>query len=161
MLASRRGALAPELAEEAARWRDTLQVETAVVACDLNDGAAVQTLVDGLARRGTPLKGLVHSAMTIADGGTYRGQVGASGSLTADSAAITGNGNGGQMRLSGNMSAILATTIAVDGSTFPCGPLRGCTPPILSVVDTGSLQDRKSTRLNSSHTDISRMPSSA
>ena len=29
------------------------------------------------------------------------------------------------------------------------------------VVGCGALQDRKSTRLNSSHTDISRMPSSA
>ncbi|MBN6209052.1 SDR family NAD(P)-dependent oxidoreductase [Ralstonia pickettii] len=68
VLASRRGALAPELAEEAARWRDTLQVDTAVVSCDLNDRSAVQALIDGLANRGTPLKGLVHSAMTIADG---------------------------------------------------------------------------------------------
>ncbi|KMW47025.1 type I polyketide synthase [Ralstonia insidiosa] len=68
VLASRRGTLAPELAEEAARWRDTLQVETTVVSCDLNDGAAVQALVDKLGSNGTPLKGLVHSAMTIADG---------------------------------------------------------------------------------------------
>lgn len=68
VLASRRGALTPELAEEVARWRDALQVNTAVVPCDLNDRAAVQALVDGLATRGTPLKGLVHSAMTIADG---------------------------------------------------------------------------------------------
>ena len=68
VLASRRGTLAPELAEEAAHWRDTLQVDTAVVSCDLNNGAAVRALVDGLGRSGTPLKGLVHSAMTIADG---------------------------------------------------------------------------------------------
>ena len=31
----------------------------------------------------------------------------------------------------------------------------------LSPTDAASLTDRKSTRLNSSHTDISRMPSSA
>ena len=42
-------------------------------------------------------------------------------------------------------------------------------PPVLPAAyfwlpwdpDLGDLQDRKSTRLNSSHTDISRMPSSA
>ena len=32
---------------------------------------------------------------------------------------------------------------------------------ILAGLSTDSIQDRKSTRLNSSHTDISRMPSSA
>lgn len=68
VLASRRGTLAPELAEEVARWHATLGVETTVTACDLNDVSAVQALVDGFARGGNPLKGVVHSAMTIADG---------------------------------------------------------------------------------------------
>ena len=79
-------------------------------------------------------------AVTIADGGTYRGQVGASGSLNAGSAAITGGGNGGQMLLSGNMSATFGTIITVNGTISPCGPLRGCTPPILRVTDTGNVQ---------------------
>ena len=32
---------------------------------------------------------------------------------------------------------------------------------VLTMVMQGAMPDRKSTRLNSSHTDISRMPSSA
>ncbi|GCB06395.1 type I polyketide synthase [Ralstonia sp. SET104] len=68
VLASRRGTLAPELAEEAAHWRDTLHVDTTVMSCDLIDDVAVRALVDGLTSRSTPLKGVVHSAMSIADG---------------------------------------------------------------------------------------------
>lgn len=68
VLASRRGMLAPDLAEEATRWSDTLQVNTRVASCDLNDGKAVRALVDELIGGGTPLKGIVHSAMSIADG---------------------------------------------------------------------------------------------
>ena len=36
-----------------------------------------------------------------------------------------------------------------------------CSEEDLYIVDIGKIIDRKSTRLNSSHTDISRMPSSA
>ena len=39
--------------------------------------------------------------------------------------------------------------------------LAGCQNAKVPENDTELLKDRKSTRLNSSHTDISRMPSSA
>lgn len=38
-----------------------------VVSYDLNNGAVVWAPVDGLGRSGTPLKGLMHSAVTIVD----------------------------------------------------------------------------------------------
>ena len=57
----------------------------------------------------------------------------------------------------------LAAALLVAG-TF--GLLSACAPPDLTLLnaDGGAIvakKDRKSTRLNSSHTDISRMPSSA
>ncbi|MGX6565928.1 SDR family NAD(P)-dependent oxidoreductase [Cupriavidus necator] len=68
VLASRRGALAPELAAEADRWRDEHGVAVTVSSCDFTDATAVDALVAGIAARGAPLKGVVHSAMVIADG---------------------------------------------------------------------------------------------
>ena len=57
-----------------------------------------------------------------------------------------------------------ATTEVLDlfGKIFP-GPVPGLTTQIQALVGGSRIinGDRKSTRLNSSHTDISRMPSSA
>ncbi|MCG8404940.1 MAG: SBBP repeat-containing protein [Phycisphaerales bacterium] len=78
-------------------------------------------------------------ALIMADGGAYRGQAGASGSLDADGASITGAGNGAQLHLSDNMSANIVGAVVVDGSAFPCGLLLGCTPPILRVEDSSTL----------------------
>ena len=54
---------------------------------------------------------------------------------------------------------------AADGATFAVtNPARGdviATVPDLTRADTARAIDRKSTRLNSSHLDLSRMPSSA
>lgn len=68
VLASRGGALSEELAVQAQQWHEELGVVVTVNSCDLTDGAAVAALVEQIERSGTPLKGVVHSAMTIADG---------------------------------------------------------------------------------------------
>ncbi|WP_341319316.1 SDR family NAD(P)-dependent oxidoreductase [Paraburkholderia sp. IMGN_8] len=67
-LASRSGTLAPELAEEAARWREEHGVQVHTAACDVTDAAALDMLLATIAARGTPLKGVLHSAMVIDDG---------------------------------------------------------------------------------------------
>jgi phthiocerol/phenolphthiocerol synthesis type-I polyketide synthase C len=68
VLASRTAKLAPELAGEARRWTDELGVAVTIESCDLTDAAAVTSLVAKIAHAGTPLKGVVHSAMAISDG---------------------------------------------------------------------------------------------
>ncbi|MBN3729000.1 type I polyketide synthase, partial [Burkholderia sp. Ac-20379] len=67
-LASRGGQLADAAQAEADRWRDTLGVSVEAVACDVTDAGAVQAMVARIAARGTPLKGVLHSAMQIDDG---------------------------------------------------------------------------------------------
>ncbi|KVN96271.1 beta-ketoacyl synthase [Burkholderia ubonensis] len=67
-LASRSGVLAGAALDESVRWRDTLGVTVDVVACDVTDEAAVDAMVAAIAARGTPLKGVLHSAMSIDDG---------------------------------------------------------------------------------------------
>ena len=64
-LVSRTGVLSQELADESARWEG---VTLSVQACNVTDTAAVQALIADVADRGTPLKGVVHSAMVIDDG---------------------------------------------------------------------------------------------
>ncbi|MGS0896240.1 SDR family NAD(P)-dependent oxidoreductase [Burkholderia stagnalis] len=67
-LASRSGRLADAARDEAAGWRDALGVTVDVVACDVTDAAAVDALIAAIAARDTPLKGVLHSAMSIDDG---------------------------------------------------------------------------------------------
>ncbi|MFL9910543.1 SDR family NAD(P)-dependent oxidoreductase [Paraburkholderia sp. RL17-337-BIB-A] len=67
-LASRSGLLAPELAAEAARWREENGTQVHTAACDVTDAAALDALLAEIAARGTPLKGVLHSAMVIDDG---------------------------------------------------------------------------------------------
>ncbi|WP_063533520.1 type I polyketide synthase [Burkholderia sp. MSMB1589WGS] len=67
-LASRGGALAEPLRDEAERWRSELGVATHVVACDATDAAALARTIGEIDARGTPLKGVLHSAMHIDDG---------------------------------------------------------------------------------------------
>ncbi|NMM01960.1 SDR family NAD(P)-dependent oxidoreductase [Paraburkholderia sp. RP-4-7] len=67
-LASRSGALAPALAAEAARWRRENGTQVHTAACDVTDAAALDALLSEIAARGTPLKGVLHSAMVIDDG---------------------------------------------------------------------------------------------
>ncbi len=67
-LASRSGKLNDAALAEVARWHDEFGVQTHVVSCDVTNAAAVQALVAQIAARGTPLKGMLHSAMHIDDG---------------------------------------------------------------------------------------------
>ncbi|NTX23888.1 SDR family NAD(P)-dependent oxidoreductase, partial [Burkholderia cepacia] len=67
-LASRSGELAGAAREEVERWRATLGVTVDVVSCDVTDAAAVDAMIAAIARRGSPLKGVLHSAMSIDDG---------------------------------------------------------------------------------------------
>ncbi|WP_434110944.1 SDR family NAD(P)-dependent oxidoreductase [Paraburkholderia caffeinilytica] len=67
-LASRSGTLAPELAAEAARWREENGTQVHTAACDVTDATALDTLLADIATRGAPLKGVLHSAMVIDDG---------------------------------------------------------------------------------------------
>lgn len=67
-LASRSGTLNEAARAEVARWHAESGVETHVVSCDVTNAAAVQALVAQIAARGTPLKGVLHSAMHIDDG---------------------------------------------------------------------------------------------
>lgn len=67
-LASRSGELAAAAREEVERWRTTLGVTVDVVSCDVTDAAAVDAMIDAIVRRGSPLKGVLHSAMSIDDG---------------------------------------------------------------------------------------------
>lgn len=67
-LASRGGALGAAMQAEADRWRDALGAHVSVARCDVTDSAALESLIDEIERRGTPLKGVLHSAMRIDDG---------------------------------------------------------------------------------------------
>lgn len=67
-LASRSGELTMAARNEVERWRETLGVAVEVVSCDVTDAAAVDAMVDAIVRRGIPLKGVLHSAMSIDDG---------------------------------------------------------------------------------------------
>jgi acyl transferase domain-containing protein/acyl carrier protein len=67
-LASRSGTLAPELEQEAAQWCDANGTQVHTAACDVTDAAALDALLADIAQRGTPLKGVLHSAMVIDDG---------------------------------------------------------------------------------------------
>ena len=69
------------------------------------------------------------------------------------------------------LAAVLCAPLAALAQAFPTKPVRVIVPwppgaidvsvRLLQQVMSDDLGDRKSTRLNSSHTDISRMPSSA
>jgi phthiocerol/phenolphthiocerol synthesis type-I polyketide synthase C len=67
-LASRSGVLGAAARDEVVRWRDESGVTVDVVSCDVTDAAAVKALVIAIEGRGTPLKGVLHSAMHIDDG---------------------------------------------------------------------------------------------
>ncbi|ALK29465.1 type I polyketide synthase [Burkholderia plantarii] len=67
-LASRGGALAEATEAEVAQWREMLGVTVEIAACDVTDAAALDALIARIAARGTPLKGVLHSAMRIDDG---------------------------------------------------------------------------------------------
>ncbi|NIE66113.1 type I polyketide synthase [Burkholderia sp. Ax-1719] len=67
-LASRSGTLSDAARAEVARWNDEHGVQTHVMSCDVTNAAAVQALVAQINARGTPLKGVLHSAMHIDDG---------------------------------------------------------------------------------------------
>jgi phthiocerol/phenolphthiocerol synthesis type-I polyketide synthase C len=67
-LASRGGTLGAERQQEIERLQTTLRVSVSVVSCDVTDAAALDRLVDTIEARGTPLKGVLHSAMRIDDG---------------------------------------------------------------------------------------------
>ncbi|WP_322013575.1 SDR family NAD(P)-dependent oxidoreductase [Paraburkholderia sp. J12] len=67
-LASRSGVLNAVARDEVARWRDEAGVQVHVVSCDATDARAVAALVAAIDARGTPVKGVLHSAMHIDDG---------------------------------------------------------------------------------------------
>ncbi|MFC5430240.1 SDR family NAD(P)-dependent oxidoreductase [Paraburkholderia denitrificans] len=67
-LASRGGVPNDAARKEIARWREEAQVSVDVVSCDATDAAAVTALVVSIAARGTPVRGVLHSAMHIDDG---------------------------------------------------------------------------------------------
>lgn len=67
-LASRSSTLGEAACAEVARWQEALGVKTRVVSCDVTNAAAVRALVAQIAACGTPLKGVLHSAMHIDDG---------------------------------------------------------------------------------------------
>jgi len=67
-LASRGGALGDAMQAQADRWRDALGAHVSVARCDVTDSAALEHLIGEIERRGTPLKGVLHSAMRIDDG---------------------------------------------------------------------------------------------
>jgi NADPH:quinone reductase-like Zn-dependent oxidoreductase/acyl carrier protein len=67
-LASRGGALDAAKRQELERWRSEHDVTVTLASCDVTDAAALDRLVDAIAARGTPLKGVLHSAMRIDDG---------------------------------------------------------------------------------------------
>ncbi|NML34339.1 type I polyketide synthase [Paraburkholderia antibiotica] len=67
-LASRGGALDAAKQQELERWRVEQGASVSVVSCDVTDAAALDRLVDAIEASGTPLKGVLHSAMRIDDG---------------------------------------------------------------------------------------------
>ncbi|WP_429349201.1 SDR family NAD(P)-dependent oxidoreductase [Paraburkholderia sp. Clong3] len=67
-LASRGGALDSAKQQELERWRAEHGATVTVVSCDVTDAAALDGLIERIEARGTPLKGVLHSAMRIDDG---------------------------------------------------------------------------------------------
>jgi phthiocerol/phenolphthiocerol synthesis type-I polyketide synthase C len=67
-LASRSGALDESLSAQAQQWREEKGIRVDVAACDVTEPQAVERLITDIQARGTPLKGVVHSAMQIDDG---------------------------------------------------------------------------------------------
>jgi len=67
-LASRGGALDADKQQGLERLRAAHRVSVSVVSCDVTDAAALDRLIDTIEARGTPLKGVLHSAMRIDDG---------------------------------------------------------------------------------------------
>ncbi|WP_175691543.1 type I polyketide synthase [Burkholderia anthina] len=67
-LASRGGALDAAKQQELERWRAEHGVTVTVASCDVTDAVALERLVASIEARGTPLKGVLHSAMRIDDG---------------------------------------------------------------------------------------------
>ena len=88
--------------------------------------------------------GYLSGTASLSIGQTYTITVGSGGSAGTSAPSSGGNGNNSVVSGSG-----ISTVTATGGG----GGAYGSAP--------ASLSDRKSTRLNSSHTDISRMPSSA
>jgi NADPH:quinone reductase-like Zn-dependent oxidoreductase/acyl carrier protein len=67
-LASRGGQLDATQQQELERLRVEQGAHVTVAACDVTDAAALERLVGSIEARGTPLKGVLHSAMHIDDG---------------------------------------------------------------------------------------------
>jgi len=67
-LASRSGKLDAARQRELERLRAVHGVSVTVMPCDVTDAAALERLVEGIEASGTPLKGVLHSAMHIDDG---------------------------------------------------------------------------------------------
>jgi phthiocerol/phenolphthiocerol synthesis type-I polyketide synthase C len=67
-LASRGGALDAVKQQELEQLQVAHGVSVSVVSCDVTDPAALDRLVETIEARGTPLKGVLHSAMRIDDG---------------------------------------------------------------------------------------------
>ncbi|WP_233883666.1 type I polyketide synthase [Paraburkholderia flagellata] len=67
-LASRGGKLDVAKQQELERWRAEHGATVTVVSCDVTDAAGLDRLVETIEARGTPLKGVLHSAMRIDDG---------------------------------------------------------------------------------------------
>ncbi|MDR5883647.1 SDR family NAD(P)-dependent oxidoreductase [Caballeronia sp. LZ032] len=67
-LASRGGKLDAAKQQELEQLRATHGVQVSVVSCDVTDAAALDRLIANIEARGTPLKGVLHSAMRIDDG---------------------------------------------------------------------------------------------
>ncbi|MGF6903710.1 SDR family NAD(P)-dependent oxidoreductase [Paraburkholderia sp. GAS348] len=68
VLASRTAKLAPELTTEVQYWTDELGVAVTLASCDVTDAAAVAQLIERTDKAVAPLKGVVHSALSISDG---------------------------------------------------------------------------------------------
>ena len=60
------------------------------------------------------------------------------------------------MAMNGNEKELVAVAISVAAGCKPCTDYH-----VEAVRKVGATEDRKSTRLNSSHSSVSRMPSSA
>jgi acyl transferase domain-containing protein/acyl carrier protein len=67
-LASRGGVLDAAMQAEAGRWRDEHGVTVTVAVCDVTDAEALGDLIGAIEAHGTPLRGVLHSAMRIDDG---------------------------------------------------------------------------------------------
>ncbi|RQH10157.1 type I polyketide synthase [Paraburkholderia dinghuensis] len=67
-LASRSGLLDGARTQETGRWAAEQGVSVSVASCDVADPDALNRLVSEIESRGTPLKGVLHSAMHIDDG---------------------------------------------------------------------------------------------